>query len=162
MAFFSRNSSSGEESSPLPQYGFVADIEFDSLVKHNPFLFRVYTPKKRSPFFDDTDPFFIGPKFDEHFTLSSHELSESLSCSLDPISLTSTYDDVARHMDWTTRSSSPYISTSFSFIWSVWEALRRYRTNVKHDIEIAVIDATAVSDKAVTALHLLRKSTPKE
>jgi hypothetical protein len=160
MAFSSQSCSSGDESCALPQYGFGADFNFDNLVKHNPFLFRVYTPKQRSPFFDNTDPFFIGPKFDEQFTLLSQELPKSIP--LDPISLTSTYDDVARHMDWTTRLSSPYISTSFSFIWSVWEALRRYRKNVKHDIEIAVIDATAVSDKAVTALQLLRKSTPKE
>lgn len=65
-------------------------------------------------------------------------------------------------MDWTTKSSSPYVSTSFSFAWAVWEAVRRYHVNMKHDIEIAVIDASAVADQAVTALSLLRKGTPRD
>lgn len=34
--------------------------------------------------------------------------------------------------------------------------------NVKHDVEIAVIDANAVTDRAVTAVELLMKASPKE
>jgi len=144
-------SSSSQLISSLPQYGFGSEYTFESLVQDNPFLFRVYTPKPRSPFFDNSEPFFVGQKVDD--------VSPDL---VDQIAACSTYEDVARHMDWTTRSSSPYISTSFSFVWAIWEAVRRYRTNVKHDIEIAIIDARAVSGRAVTALELLRKGTPQE
>lgn len=136
--------------SSLPQYGFGAEHTFENLIDDNPYLFRVYTPKPRSPFFDNSEPFFVGQKCDD-----------DLSCPVDQIAANSTYEDVVRHMDWTTRSSSPYISTSFSFVWAIWEAVRRYRANVKHDIEIAVIDARAVSGRAVTALELLRKGTPQ-
>ncbi|KAA1474528.1 hypothetical protein DENSPDRAFT_860387 [Dentipellis sp. KUC8613] len=72
------------------------------------------------------------------------------------------YADVANHMDWTKKSSSPYVTTSFSFAWAIWEASRRYRANSKHEVEIAVIDARAVAGRAVTALELLRKGSPKE
>jgi hypothetical protein len=134
----------------LPQYGFGSEHTFAELVQHQPFLFRVYTPKPKSPFFDDTEPFFVGQRCDD-----------DLSYPVDQIAESSTYEDAARHMDWTTRSSSPFISTSFSFVWAIWEAVRRYRANVKHDIEIAVIDARAVAGRAVTALELLRKGTPR-
>jgi|ERR1700722_13056725 len=143
---------SPEEHSSLPQYGFGPEFTFSNLAEHNPFLFRVHTPKPRSPFFDSTEAYFVGPKFDEYFTLSPPPLPEL--CDLT--------EDVAVHMDWTQRSSSPYISTSFSFSWSMWEALRRYQTYVKHDIEIAVIDAAAVASHSVTALELLRNIKPKE
>jgi hypothetical protein len=143
---------------PLPQYGFGAEFSFSSLVEQNPFIFRVYTPKPRSPFYDNTEPYFVGQKFNERYAPSPQVLVEPRQS----IALTSTYQDAAAHMDWTTRSSSPFISTSFSFLWSIWEAHRRYQTNVKHDIEIAVIDAKAVAHHAVTALELLRKSKPKE
>jgi hypothetical protein len=141
----------------LPQYGFGTCADFDTLVKTNHFLFRVYTPKERSPFFDDTDPFFIAPKFNERYNRSPLDISHG-----DSIGFTATYDDVVTHMDWTLRSSSTFISTSFSFIWSIWEALRRHHHGVKKDIEIAVIDASAVSRRAVTAIELLRKSDPSE
>lgn len=136
----------------LPQYGFGSEYSFENLLQDNPFLFRVYTPKSRSPFFDNTEPFFAGHMPDDATPRST----------VDQIAASSTYADVARHMDWTTKASSPYISTSFSFVWAIWEAVRRYRSGVKHDIEIAVIDARAVSGRAVTALELLRKGTPQE
>jgi len=144
--------SSAAPISSLPQYGFGSEHTFENLIQdnNNPFLFRVYTPKPRSPFFDPSEPFFVGQKCDD-----------DLSYPVDQIAARSTYEDAARHMEWTTRSSSPFISTSFSFVWAIWEAVRRYRANVKHDIEIAVIDARAVSGRAVTALELLRKGTPK-
>lgn len=147
------SSSSSQAINSLPQYGFGSEHTFENLVHDNPFLFRVYTPKPnlKSPFFDDTEPFFVGQNNDD-----------DSSDAADQIVANSTYEDVARHMDWTTRSSSPFISTSFSFVWAIWEAVRRYRANVKHDIEIAVIDARAVSGQAVTALELLRKGTPQE
>lgn len=134
----------------LPQYGFGSEYSFAELVQTQPFLFRVYTPKPRSPFFDDSEPFFVGQNCDDDLPCPMNQIAESV-----------TYEDVVRHMDWTTRSSSPFISTSFSFVWAIWEAVRRYRANVKHDIEIAVIDARAVSGRAVTALELLRKGTPQ-
>lgn len=145
------SSSSSQLINSLPQYGFGSEHTFENLVQDNPFLFRVYTPKTRSPFFDNSEPYFVGQKIDD---VSPDAVDQIAACS--------TYEDVARHMDWTTRSSSPYISTSFSFVWALWEAVRRYRANVKHDIEIAVIDARAVSGRAVTALELLRKGTPQE
>ena len=133
--------------SSLPQYGYESEHSFENLIQNNPFLFRVYTPKARSPFFDSTEPFFVGHSADEDSVRGADQY---------------TYDDVARHMDWTTRSASPFISTSFSFVWAIWEAVRRHRTGVKHDIEIAIIDARAVSGRAVTALELLRKGSPQE
>ncbi|KAK2460839.1 hypothetical protein APHAL10511_007309 [Amanita phalloides] len=152
-----------EHDSPyLPQYGFGPTLDFADLVGRNQFLFRVYTPKERSPFFDDTDPFFIASKFDERYRnvtpggLKDWELDGRAAIA------NATYQDVARHMNWTTRSLSPYISTSFSAIWSLWEAVRRYHHGVKKDVEIAIIDARAVSDRAVTAASLLNKASSKE
>ena len=144
----SPSSSNGSQvMNSLPQYGYESEYTFENLIQDNPFLFRVYTPKARSPFFDSTEPFFVGHSADEDSVRSADQY---------------TYDDVARHMDWTTRSASPFISTSFSFVWAIWEAVRRHRAGVKHDIEIAIIDARAVSGRAVTALELLRKGSPQE
>jgi len=142
----------------LPQCGFGADIDFDTLIKANRFLFRVYTPKERSPFSDDTDPFFVAPRFDEQFTRSPVDLP-NIKFS-EPV--VGSYAEVARHMEWTTRSSSAYISTSFSFSWAIWEAVRRYHSGVKKDVEIAIIDATALGGRAATAAQLLRKASQKE
>ena len=143
---------------PLPQCGFGAEVNFKDLIQNNRFLYRVYTPKERSPFFDETDPIFVAPKFDEVYARSPLEVS---NCKL-PGPQGGTYADAARHMDWTTRASSVYVSTSFSFAWSIWEALRRYHSGVKKDVEIAIIDTRAVADRAETAVELLRKSLPKE
>lgn len=145
----------------LPQYGFGSDVSFVSLIDGNPFLFRVHTPKTQPSRPDDSDPFFIGTKYNDEISSATFQ---SAYPSAPPTSKPSewTYADVARHMDWTTRASSPYISTSFSFAWAIWEAIRRYHRNVKHDVEIAVIDARAVSDRAVSALELLMKGSPKE
>jgi hypothetical protein len=106
-------------------------------VEHNPFLFRVHTPKERSPFFDNTEPYFVGHRFNERYVIAPQKLSNSSSSSREPV--TGTYADAAAHMNFKARSTSPYISTSFSFVWALWEAVRRYRVNVKHDIEIAGI-----------------------
>ncbi|KAH8112956.1 hypothetical protein DFH11DRAFT_1511172, partial [Phellopilus nigrolimitatus] len=67
-----------------------------------------------------------------------------------------TYAELVSHLDWTTRSGSPYVTTSFSFFWCLWEAVRRYRLGVKHGVEIAVIDARKVRTRARTALEVLR------
>ena len=142
----------------LPQCGFGADIDFDTLIKTNHFLFRVYTPKERSPFSDDTDPFFVAPRFDEQFARSPVDLP-NIKFS-EPV--VGSYTEVARHMEWTTRSSSTYISTSFSFSWAIWEAVRRYHSGVKKDVEIAIIDASALGGRAATAVQLLRKASQKE
>ncbi|KAF8142917.1 hypothetical protein K438DRAFT_1994468 [Mycena galopus ATCC 62051] len=128
----------------LPQYGFGAETEFKQLVERNAFLFRVHTPKSPTR----SDAVFPALKFDQRYTF------DASSPSLDPPP--PTYADVVRHMDWTTRNSSPYVSTSFSFMWAVWEAVRRYHFGVKHDIEIAVIDATALTTHAVTAVEVMR------
>ncbi|KAJ7035918.1 hypothetical protein C8F04DRAFT_1221047 [Mycena alexandri] len=128
----------------LPQYGFGTDTEFKKLVERNAFLFRVHTPKPST----SAEVPFPALKFDWRYTSSTGPPS------LDPPP--ATYNDVARHMDWTTRHSSPYISTSFSFMWAVWEAVRRYHFGVKHDVEIAVIDATAVAGGSLTVVEILR------
>ncbi|TFK75588.1 hypothetical protein BDN72DRAFT_446050 [Pluteus cervinus] len=153
--------SSPDANSPLPQYGFAAELDFDKLITNNRFLFRVYTPKPR-PSLDDSEPYFIAQKYDKRYAPSPKELTASRSFDQEPISRSATYADVVRHMDWTTRASSPFISTSFSFIWSIWEALRRYHQGIKKDVEIAVIDAWALSGQAVTAIQLLRLSESKE
>lgn len=144
--------------SSLPQYGFGAEVAFDALIDTNPFLFRVYTPKHAAPTSasasDDSDdpdaPFFLAQRFEND--------------PLAPLSKPSpaTYADVAHHMDFTGKSTSGFVSSSFSFAWALWEAVRRYHGNVKHDVEIAVIDARLVADKAVTAVELLRKSKTGE
>lgn len=149
--------SANPDPTPLPQYGFGAETDFDSLISTNHFVFRVYTPKPRSPFFDDSDPFFVAPKFDERYALSPKQLTPGNPFDQIPISQSGTYEDAAKHMDWTTRASSAYISTSFSFIWSIWEALRRYHQGIKKDVQIAVIDASALTGRAATAVQLLRK-----
>ncbi|KAF8888791.1 hypothetical protein BD779DRAFT_1662234 [Infundibulicybe gibba] len=150
------HNSSDPGTSSLPQYGFSTELDFSNLIKGNRFLFRVHTPKQRSPFHDDSEPFFVAPKFDERYTTSPGALPRT------PDRQDPTYSDAARHMDWTTRSMSPYISTSFSFSWSIWEALRRYHINVKKDVEIAIIDGNAIRDQAFTAVQLLKKGTAKE
>ncbi|KAG6885223.1 hypothetical protein C0993_004783 [Termitomyces sp. T159_Od127] len=148
---------SDRQSAPvsLPQYGFSTDVEFDKLVKNNHFLFRVYTPKPSPPSFDYGEPFFVAPKFNKRWNQSPEEIARS-PCYDASDRHVGTYEDVATHMDFSTKSSSPYVSASFSFIWSIWEALRRYHLGVKKDIEIAVIDASAVSQRAVTAVQLLQ------
>ncbi|KAG2159310.1 uncharacterized protein EDB93DRAFT_1318354 [Suillus bovinus] len=145
---------------PLPQYGYGSDHTFDRLIQDNPFLFRVYTPKQRSPFFDTTEPYFVGQKYNEQYREAAERLRQPFTGK--SVASTSSYADVAQHMDWTQRHMSPYISTTFSFAWAIWEATRRYRVGLKHDIEIAVIDARQLAGRAATALELLRKGTPNE
>ena len=139
----------------LPQYGFGAEVAFNALIDTNPFLFRVYTPKRStspsSSTSDDPDaPYFLAQRFENDPLAPPSKPSPA------------TYADVANHMDWTTKSTSPFVSSSFSFAWALWEAVRRYHGDMKHDVEIAVIDARLVADKAVTAIELLRKSKTKE
>ena len=141
--------------SSLPQYGFGAEVAFEALIETNPFLFRVYTPKHSASTSastsDDSDsPYFLAQRFENDPMAPSSKPSPA------------TYADVAHHMDWTTKSTSPFVSSSFSFAWALWEAVRRYHGNMKHDVEIAVIDARLVVDKAVTAIELLRKGKTKE
>jgi hypothetical protein len=134
----------------LPQYGFGVDVDFDNLVGTNPFLFRVYTPRRDDASWKDCKPSFIPLRFQDGSPVPKRDPGSA------------TYADVAEHMDWTTKSMSPYVSTSFNFAWAMWEAVKRYRLDMKHDIEIAVIDANAVADRAVTALDLLRRGATKE
>lgn len=141
---------------PLLQYGFQEDIDFNTLVESNHFVFRVFSPKEKSPFSDPSDPFFVAPKFDEQFTRSPVDISDA-TLKFPDLSAGS-YSEVARHMEWTTRSTSPYISTSFSFSWSIWEAVRRYHFGVKKDVQIAIIDASALKGRAATAVQLLQNS----
>ncbi|KAF9238915.1 hypothetical protein BU15DRAFT_47190 [Melanogaster broomeanus] len=148
--------------SPLPQYGFGSEYSFDSLIQDNPFLFRIYTPKTRSQTLNKTQPYFVGQKFNEHFTRAAEQLKTSPFPPGESVASATTYQDVAQHMDWTQRHMSPFISTTFSFVWAIWEATRRYRVGLKHDVEIAIIDARMLSGRAATALELLRKGTPKE
>ncbi|KAJ7776015.1 hypothetical protein DFH07DRAFT_73798 [Mycena maculata] len=140
--------------SPLPgcppRYSFGPDTDFKTLVEKNAFLFRVHTPKPSSRSSD----VFMALKFDGRYT--------SDVCLPSPDPPIATYADVVRHMDWTTRYSSPYMSTSFSFMWAVWEALRRYHLGVKHDVEIAIIDATAISKQSVTVVELMRGANSVE
>ena len=72
-------------------------------MEDNHFLFRVYTPKDRSPFFDDSEPFFIGTRFDERYRETPDELREWDSYGLGPLAEAMGYPDVARHLTWTTR-----------------------------------------------------------
>jgi hypothetical protein len=147
-AISSRTVSSPARQSSLPQYGFGVDYTFQTLAEHNSFLFRVHTPNGRSPVHLQDD-YFVAGKFEGS---PIQELPKSHSL-----------EDVASHLDLMTRSSSPYISTSFSFAWSLWEALRRYRlSGGKDDLEIAVIDSRQVLDRAITVTDVLRACPSQE
>jgi len=148
----------GGDSLSLPQSGFKDETDFDSLSQSNRFLFRVYTPKERSPFCDETDPYFVAPKYDEVFARSPEDLPNVRFSE----TLVGTYEDVVTHLEWTTRSKSPYISTSFSFGWAIWEAVRRFHSGMKKDVEIAIIDANALGGRAATAVQLLHKSSEEQ
>lgn len=152
--------SSDKPQTSLPQYGFGADVTFGKLIEGNPYLFRIHTPKAHSSHRDGSEPYFVGSKYSDTFPSAAIHSSFPPSSST-PIS-SITYADVVKHLDWTTRSESPYISTSFSFAWAIWEAIRRYHVNVKHDVEIAIIDAGVVADRAVTATEVLMKATSQE
>ncbi|CAL1710001.1 unnamed protein product [Somion occarium] len=145
----------------LPQYGFGADVTFGKLVEGNPYLFRVHTPKAHPPHYDGSEPYFVGSKFNNTFSSAAIYSPCPPLASSGSISNIS-YADVVKHLDWSTRSESPYISTSFSFAWAIWEATRRYHINIKHDVEVAIIDASALADRAVTAAEVLMKGSPKE
>jgi len=142
---------------PLPQYGFGEDHDFDSLIKTNRFVFRVYTPKEAS-IADDTDAYFIAPRFNEQVARSPLELPDIKF----PETVVGTYAEVARHMEWTTKSKSCYISASFSFAWAVWEAVKRYHIGVKKDVQIAIIDVSSLGGRAATAIQLLKKSNSNQ
>jgi hypothetical protein len=152
--------------SALPQYGFGSDLTFSSQVEHNPFPFRVYTPPSRplSQFFDSAEPFFIARKFNNRdiHTVQDSRAMGLPSASSNQSAIPHSYADVVNCMDRTKSSSSSFITTSFSFAWAIWEATRRYGKDPTQAIEIAVIDAKAVEERAVTALELLRKGSPKE
>ena len=144
----------------LPQCGFGEDIDFNTLIESNRFVYRVYSPKEKSPFSDLSEPFFVAPKFDEQFTRSPVDLPDATVKF--PELMAGSYPEVARHMEWTTRSTSPYISTSFSFSWSIWEAVKRFHFGVKKDVQIAIIDASALEGRAATAVQLLQNSSPDQ
>ncbi|OCH94614.1 hypothetical protein OBBRIDRAFT_789091 [Obba rivulosa] len=152
----------GQDRNALPQYGFGAEISFDKLLDNNPFLFRVHTPRRTTTSRHDTEPCFVGQLFSDSFASSTFRGASPQSPSSRLSPSVGTYADVANHLDWTTRSTSPYVSTSFSFAWAIWEATRRYHHSLKHSVEIAVIDAKGVSGRAVTAVELLRQAGPKE
>ncbi|CAK5264025.1 unnamed protein product [Mycena citricolor] len=133
----------------LPQHGIPSCASFCSLTSNgwNRFLFRVYTPKSGTHFGVP----FTGLRFDNRWNEYAEEL-------LPEVLFEPNYESIATHLDWTTRQSSPYVSTSFSFYWALWEAVRRYHYGVKHDVEIAVIDARCASvfKRAVVVLDVLR------
>jgi len=143
----------------LPQHGFHSDTKLQSLLAQNPYLFRVYTPKERFPLFDKTDPYFVAPKYNDKYARSPVEIRNHQhfinECNVD-------YTDVANHMDWTTRVTSPFISTSLSFAWCIWDAVRRFHHGVKKDVEVAIIDGRAIADQAATAIELLELSSPTQ
>lgn len=51
-----------------------------------------------------------------------------------------TLSTLLAHLDPGSRTSSYFVSSSMSFYYALWEAVRRYRVNVKHDVEIAIMD----------------------
>ncbi|KAF8911351.1 hypothetical protein CPB85DRAFT_1434890 [Mucidula mucida] len=146
----------GDALHTLPRLGFNETVEFDNLVEKNPFLYRVYTPKAHSPSISyDKKIFCVAPRFNTKYSSPIDDVA--LLSPTVPVTESATSSDVTRHMDWTTRSSSCYISTSFSFAWAIWEAMRRYKTGYKHDVEIAVIDAASLKGRAVTGAQITRQ-----
>nr|GAT47779.1 predicted protein [Mycena chlorophos] len=130
----------------LPQFGFGSEIEFRRLAERNPFLFRVHTPAPEKPH-TPLDDAFVAPKFQQ----------ERIGMEAPPAA---TYAEVLRHFE---QDASVYVATSFSFMWAIWEALRRHQLDGgKHDIEIAVIDATAslIAPRAITAVEVLSSVSP--
>ncbi|KAJ3567929.1 hypothetical protein NP233_g6043 [Leucocoprinus birnbaumii] len=153
------SSAFASESGILPQHGYRSDTRLQSLLSENPYLFRIYTPKERSPFFDDTDPYFLAPKFNERYARSPVEIRDHQQF-IDEWNVS--FADVVKHMDWTTRITSPFISTSLSFAWCIWDALRRFHQGVKKDVQVAIIDGRAIADRAATAVELLELSSPNQ
>ncbi|KIY71360.1 hypothetical protein CYLTODRAFT_369482 [Cylindrobasidium torrendii FP15055 ss-10] len=144
----------------LPQFGFADEVSFERLAEHNPFLFRVYTPKAHdSDATYDKDIFCVAPRFNALYHSPIDELTELTPAG--PIHEVTSCSDIVQHMEWTTRSSSAYLTTSMSFAWAIWEAMRRYTNGFKHDVEIAVLDARALQGRAVTAYHIM-KDAPLE
>lgn len=143
---------------PLPQYAFSETCNFNTLIDSNQFLFRVYTPRMvggiRSDLANQRDLGLVAPKF--------RNMEDSIySLSMEPTPVW-TYADAAKHFGKGAHKTSPYVSTSFSFMWTIWEALRRYHEDETKDFEIAVIDAKAVKDRAITSIQLLLESDPSE
>ncbi|KAJ3931874.1 MAG: hypothetical protein NXY57DRAFT_175393 [Lentinula lateritia] len=153
--------SSFDESRFLPQFGFDSDVTFESISRYHRYLFRIYTPKSL-PAVEDDSIFFVGARFNNTFAPQTPVMSEMYSSSCAPLIETATYEDCVQHLSWETRSSSPFISATFNFAWALWDAVRRFRGGMKHDVEIAVIDAAALSGKAVTTMQLLRRSPSSE
>ncbi|KAJ3874205.1 hypothetical protein F5051DRAFT_100539 [Lentinula edodes] len=149
--------SSFDESRFLPQFGFDSDVTFESISRYHRYLFRIYTPKSL-PAVEDDSIFFVGARFNNTFAPQTPVMSEMYSSSCAPLIETATYEDCVQHLNWETRSSSPFISATFNFAWALWDAVRRFRAGMKHDVEIAIIDAAALSGKAVTTMQLLRRS----
>lgn len=128
----------------LPQSGFGQIQDFTELRKCQKLVFRLYTPRHAQlSATSDEDAFFLAGAFEN-------------SAQPEP---TFSYSDVVRHLDWTTRHDSNFISASFSFSWALWEAYKRRHLGVKHDLEIAVIDANAIS--ACTPTDVLAHSSPE-
>lgn len=128
---------------------------FGDLVDENPFLFRVYTPKPHSPSITyDERIFCLAPRFNAKYSSPIEDIQHI--SPLGPIEETTSCLDVIQHMEWTSRSSSPFITTSFSFAWAIWEAMRRYSNGYKLDVEIAVLDARSLMNKAVTASQVMQ------
>jgi hypothetical protein len=137
------------------------------------FLFRVHSPKASlsdrsehhigtSSEYDDPSHAhpgiaFLAQKYDGRYNSQASELP--LHHPDEPFSAAETvsYHDVATHLDWTQRSSSSFVSASSSFVWAIWESVRRFRTNVKHRVEIAVIDWDSVRERTVVVAPFLRK-----
>lgn len=145
----------------LPQYGFADEVSFERLAEHNPFLFRVYTPKAHdSDATYDKDIFCVAPRFNALYHSPIDELTELTPAG--PIHEVTSCSDIVQHMEWTSRSSSAYLTTSMSFAWAIWEAMRRYTNGFKHDVEIAVLDARALQGRAVTAYHIMKDAPLEE
>lgn len=152
-----QSSAYASESEILPQHGFRLNTKLQSLLPQNPYLFRVHTPRGRFPLLDNTDPYFLAPKYNDEYARSPVEIRDYQRLIKE---YNVVYTDVAKHMDWTTRVTSPFISTSLSFAWCIWDAVRRFHQGVKKDIQVAIIDGRAIAGQAATAIELLELSSP--
>ncbi|KAF9078497.1 hypothetical protein BDP27DRAFT_1396797, partial [Rhodocollybia butyracea] len=144
----------------LPQHGFGSHVTFETIARYHRYLFRVYTPKY-PPAVQDDSVFFVGARFDNFApqTPNLEEMYDGLSGG--SLIETATYEDCIQHLSWETRSRSPFVSATFNLGWAIWDAVRRFNIGMKHDVHIAVIDASSLSGKAVTTLQLLRHSPSK-
>lgn len=142
-----------QDLSQLPAFGIAPCQTFDSLVPHNPLLFRIHERQTAS------ERGFVAPAF--RVDVSGRPIQRPTPRhGYDP-------ETVVRHLtkywDFRFSSETPYTSCTFSIAYVLWEGCRRVeRGNGKQgtkaeDLYVSIIDTTAlIPGTAKLGVELLR------